>query len=664
MAIKRYKPDADTTIVNAFQPDLTTRGTGANMGEADVLETFSIYGRQSTSSQELSRILIKFPTADISSDRSAGVLPASGSVSFYLRMFNTPHSRTVPKDYTLMVLPIAQTWQEGVGLDLEEYKDLTRGNSGANWMMANGTNISEITKITFSSNTLADYGAGAGANYIILYNGISRYNLWFDDGSGDSAPDATGTEVEIDISSTTPAKASIAAQFSSVIGATDEFSTNIDSSDTSVIYVTASSAGPITSPSVEGTLSGIAMAIYHSGNDATPWTGSAYTTTWETVGASYRTGSSDPAFSAAFTDGLEDMNLDITPIVEHWMAGTLSNYGLGIHLSSSFAASASAAENETDSAVLPITGGATTSYYTKRFFARGSEFFFLRPVIEARWNSVKEDDRGDFYYSSSLAPGTDNMNTLYFYNYIRGVLRDIPDLGTDNRIYVSIFSGNVANNAPSGSALLLSTDNDGYVRSAASTVVTGGYVSTGIYSASFAITGATTPVQTLYDVWFTGSHTMTASNAAIQYFTGSIVPQVVNASETVSKPVYYMNITNLRGLYRSNETARFNLYVRNKYWDPTIYTVANSTPESTTIQSASYRVYRLLDAYEAVPYGTGSDFQTGLSYDVSGNYFDFDMNLLEPGYAYGFKFSFYDAQLDAWSEQPETFKFRVEDYEY
>ena len=83
-----------------------------------------------------------------------------------------------------------------------------------------------------------------------------------------------------------------------------------------------------------------------------------------------------------------------------------------------------------------------------------------------------------------------------------------------------------------------------------------------------------------------------------------------------------------------------------------------------TVQSASYRIFRIRDAYEAIPYGTGSDVHTGLSYDISGNYFDFDMDLLEPGYAYAFKFSFYDPSLKTWSEQNESFKFRVEDYEY
>ena len=71
-----------------------------------------------------------------------------------------------------------------------------------------------------------------------------------------------------------------------------------------------------------------------------------------------------------------------------------------------------------------------------------------------------------------------------------------------------------------------------------------------------------------------------------------------------------------------------------------------------------------MDAYEAVTYETGSNLATGLSYDISGNYFDFDMNLLEPGYSYGFKFAFYEPSLNSWTEQRQSFVFRVEEYEY
>ena len=104
--------------------------------------------------------------------------------------------------------------------------------------------------------------------------------------------------------------------------------------------------------------------------------------------------------------------------------------------------------------------------------------------------------------------------------------------------------------------------------------------------------------------------------------------------------------------------------MRQKYWNPTIYTVANADVPAMTIESASYRVYRTLDGYEAIQYGTGSSLQTLLSYDVSGNYFDFDMKNLEPGYEYAIKFAFYESPVDSWSEQPETFTFRVEENEY
>ena len=99
-------------------------------------------------------------------------------------------------------------------------------------------------------------------------------------------------------------------------------------------------------------------------------------------------------------------------------------------------------------------------------------------------------------------------------------------------------------------------------------------------------------------------------------------------------------------------------------------TIAEIEPEPSdlssgvSIESASYRVYRTIDAYEAIPYGTGSDLHTLMSHDVSGNYFNLDMSLLEPGYQYALKFAFYESPVDSWSEQPETFTFRVEEYEY
>ena len=194
-------------------------------------------------------------------------------------------------------------------------------------------------------------------------------------------------------------------------------------------------------------------------------------------------------------------------------------------------------------------------------------------------------------------------------------------------------------------------------------VVTGGWISTGIYTASFAVTGATPPLTKIFDVWHNG----TGKNhpwASTEFATSSFRPVNMSASVSVNKPFYYLNITNLRDHYDAAETARFNLFVRPKYWNPTIYTIANSAAENTSLASASYMVYRVIDGHKAIPYGTGTNAATALSYDMSGNYFDFDMRLLEPGYTYAFKFSFYDNDIGSWTEQKDSFKFRVEDYEY
>jgi len=546
MAIRRYVADADNTITNAYKSDLSTRATGSNTGQADVVEVYSIYGRQSTSSAELSRVLMKFPVNSISTDRTAGVIPGSGSVSFYLRVFNAETSKTVPKNMNMMIHAVSQSWQEGDGLDLENYKDETNGNEGSNWMSA---------------------------------------------------------------SNTQPWK---------------------DINDTLL------------------------------------------------VGGSYHTKSAAHEvfiFNQSLETGLEDLEIDITPMVEQWIQGVYPNYGVGIFLTASQEAFVSGALNtvgsrtpglpdpaDPDLVEIYNPSGSTESYYTKRMFARNTQYFFKKPVIEARWNSSTRDNRADFYYSSSLAPGPDNLNTLYLFNYVRGRLTNIPEIGTTGSIMVSLFSGSANDTAPFGSRLELSVG--GGVSKAAETFASGGYVSTGIYSCSLAITAASTPLKTLYDVWSTGS-IIDGDHYKTRFFTGSIKPERLYASSySQGNQRYVVNIKNLKSKYFSEEEARFNVYARNKNWSPTIYTVASTEIENTIIPSASFRVFRVLDGLDVIPHGTGSDLQTLLSYDVSGNYFNLDMSLLEPGYEYGIKLAFYDSQRQSWLEQDQKFLFRVEDYEY
>jgi len=364
---------------------------------------------------------------------------------------------------------------------------------------------------------------------------------------------------------------------------------------------------------------------------ASNWISASDGVAWTTPGCDFIT--SGYTLSQSFDIGNEDLELNITSLVNNWMDGAITNNGVIVMLETS------SYENNIQK-----------SYYTKKFFARGTEFFFKRPVIEARFDDHVQDDRGNFYFSSSLATGEQNLNTIYLYNRPRGVLQNIPAIGT-GQVYVSVYSGSTT---PAGSALTLVADGIN-VTAGSPTVVTGGWVSTGVYSASFALTAAATPLETIFDVWHNG-------NLATQYYTGSINMKSYSSYATPEDENYVCNITNLKTVYDSNETANFRVYFRPRNWYPSIYTIASADPVVYPIVSASYSIYRITDNTVVIPHLTSS-CTTCMSYDVSGNYFTLDMNLLQPDYSYGVEVSTYDAPTNSWKIQREKFRFRVENRE-
>lgn len=161
-------------------------------------------------------------------------------------------------------------------------------------------------------------------------------------------------------------------------------------------------------------------------------------------------------------------------------------------------------------------------------------------------------------------------------------------------------------------------------------------VEKGIYKIQFSATSSivndTYPY--LIDVWSFGGK---------QVFTGSVITPKTYKPETYEESTnFVLSMTNLKPEYGKDDLAKLRVYAREKNWSPNIYTVAKSKPENKLIISGSYKVIRVIDDLTVVDYGTGSLKHTELSYDQNGNYFEFNMDMLEPGYQYGFKFSIYD----------------------
>ena len=488
MSIKRFTADADTTITNAYLENLRTPATGSNMGLADSIEVFSIYAQVDATSVEMCRTLVNFPVADIAAAIAAGEVPdntAGGNVSYILRIFNSPHPWTLPTNYSMVVHPVTTAWDEGHGLDMEEYKD--DGASGV-----------------APSNQFG----GSGASWNVAANAVD----------------------------------------------------------------------------------------------------------WTTPGGDFDAGT---AFTATFDeDGTEDVELDITSLVDDWLDGSVNNFGIVLKLLNDH-------EDGTDG----------RSYYTKKFFARGSEYFYRRPMIEARWDSTDAgDDRNNFYAESNLRAAVDNENLISIRNHVNGVLTNIPALAApmDIKFYPTEEDAVALTNEIVVTSLAM--DN----------------AVAGVYAATVVLD---TDLDNVQAVWQDQTPTVYLSESLnIKHRTADLTSE--------ANPVYVTTIINLKQKYSTEEVPRLRIYTRLKDWSPTIYTVASKEIESEVVEAAYYEVIRVTDGLPVVEYGIGGTEHTKISYDSQGNYFDFDMELCEPGYMYRINLA-YNVNGEI-RYQPEALKFRVE----
>jgi len=679
MGIKRYVASKDNTITNALKSNLTTRATDANMGASDILETFSIYGQASTTSAETQRILIQFPVDTISTDRTSKKIPTNHKATATITvadgdaangMTEKQHITITSTDgttkrYVLTNAALDDTTVTGTILSDGE-TDTGAGTAGAD------EDLGVAVSIDLSSATQNAY-------LVALKAAIEHANGHNGKITVSAVPgQATGNQ-SITLTQATAGESGNTAITENLANVTKtDFTGGITNVNFYLRMFNAVhgqplprdlvlTARPITKTWDEGY--GLDMDSY-SDKGYPLVTGSTWHTAsgyvkWDTPGGDVSLDAKNN-YTDYFEKGDENLEINITNLMEDWLYGTRSNYGMLIQVTSSQEAFNGSEGTLAEVLSLNLTGS-KKSYYTKKFHGRTSEYFFKRPIIEARWdyNRIK-DDRGKAHYSSSLLRNTDNLNTLYLYNYVGGKLRNIPYLA-DNLIYVQLFSGSLGNTAPQGAALTMAAPDGGSaggVSSGSPTVIAGGLVSgeVGIYTASFALTSNIAPTDVLtdiFDVWMNGAG---VASSTVQFHTSSFKIDKFPAYDYNYEPEYVAKITNLKDSYDHGETAKLRIFNRLKNWQPNVYTVANSTPQNTIIQSGSYRVYRVRDNMEVIRHSTASsDNETYLSYDKNGNFFDLDTSMLEPGYMYGIELAYYVG--DTWNIQKNKFKFRVDERE-
>ena len=378
-------------------------------------------------------------------------------------------------------------------------------------------------------------------------------------------------------------------------------------------------------PFVEG--NGLDMESYKD-IDVASWTNSETGTAWTTPGALQ--GTETLIGTKRFDTGTENLEVDITAYINDIFDGTIAtDNGLLIAMSSSL----------TD-------GSQLNNYYTKKFFSRSSEFFFKRPVIEARSSSRIADDRGKFYAKRKTRTVTQNTQRVYLYNSFEGARSNFTKPEDDEHLFVRFYT----DEARTAQATL--DPNTQFIQATNE--------STGVYYVDVILDESS--VTKIYDQWYYSANGNTAVTGRTLVHEGEI-RIIQNGSSTNTGEIdYRIDITNMKPSYSRDETAKFRLYTRAKDWNPTIYTVASKEVENLIVEKAYYKIVRLVDEETVIKYGIGTSGtnkeHTLISYDALGSYFDFDMSLLEKGYMYGIKVMFsINGEL---KEQPEIFKFRVD----
>lgn len=608
MSIKKFFATKDNTITDAFGVDLRTRGTLANQGASDVMEVFSIYGQSDSSSVERARSLVQFSVKDIKDARDLGQIKESGKANFYFRLFNAAHNTTTPRQYDLSIMPLLDTWSEGRGLDMETYKDL----GASNWVSS-----SQGSPWAFEGSSYS----GLVSSRLTDPSSAHIYTAYFN----------TGKE-NLQVQMTDLVESWLLNQEGNSVAATASVTLGENPANDQTQKITLYSYSGFAKEFIFSTSSLV------NGDTHYVEVGAGITQTrdeliTQILSSSLFTATSDGASSINLTQ--VDKGLYGNTIIEvsgseqitkqNFAGGTGTlNRGLIVKLSGS-------AES----------GGDEKTYYTKRFFARNSQYFFKKPTIEVRSETIIEDDRGCFIKSSSLAPASDNLNKIYLYNLSSdGDYVDIPSTGSSLSVTLvsalgqtpETISGEDVNNA--GNRVTATREQEG------------------VYSVSFAYAGSESK---LYDIWST-----TVDNETSEILTGSgfsVNSRSVNNSNV--KSGYKFNITNLKSSYTKDETYTFRVHTLRKGQPVTVYTKATNKVEVSNVKEAYFKIDRVTDNFNIIPYTEDDDVKySKLSYDMSGSFFDLDMSILAPNYLY--EISFLRKSGKNYIEQDEKFRFRIE----
>lgn len=135
-----YSASKDTYITDRIINN-SFRATDANVGQAGTLDLFKLYNETnltgSVRQTEISRILLKFDYSSIVDMQNQGKIDINDpTFECVLKLHDVYGGQTTPSNFNVIVFPLAQKFDEGVGYDISSYSDL----GSTNFVTASVTN--------------------------------------------------------------------------------------------------------------------------------------------------------------------------------------------------------------------------------------------------------------------------------------------------------------------------------------------------------------------------------------------------------------------------------------------------------------------------------------------------------------------------------------------
>lgn len=196
----------DTYITNKIISE-AFRATDANVGQAGTLDLFKLYDENfisgTTAPTELTRLLIKFDLSPLQKLTGSTLDYTHSSFKCTLKMHDIYGGQICPTNFKIIVFPVSQSFDEGVGMDVKSYGDL----DSCNYVTASVSNDTPTLWNTAGANAAGLLGSSnidiiASGN---LNDGNGVANLW------KSQTFKTGIE-DLSIDVTTIVSATLAGQ--------------------------------------------------------------------------------------------------------------------------------------------------------------------------------------------------------------------------------------------------------------------------------------------------------------------------------------------------------------------------------------------------------------------------------------------------------------------